>query len=112
MNRLPLLFLCVVLGACSTKPVKTTQVREPGFRSTEYGDFRTRRVEELQRMGGPFSERGVAEQKATEEANARYGEPAPDVTTTWEWGKGAGRKAAQADVVSTLEKMQREETKR
>lgn len=111
MNKAPLLLVCLaLLTACGTKPVQTTQIRsveDQDPRRAAYDDFVTRRTLELQSMGGPFKKEGAARQKALEEARGRFGNVPADWTSTWEWGKGAGRAQKQAELNDQLNKMTR-----
>lgn len=113
MNRsLPALLLSLLVLGCATKPTRTTEVRRPDTQSQAYDRFVEQRTRELERMGGPFADRAVAEQKARDEAKARYGDVPPEYSTTWSWGGDAGKKEAQREVNSTLEKMDRDAPRR
>ena len=110
MNKvLPLLLLCLgLLTACGTKPVNTTRVQSPEAqdrRRATYDDFVARRTLELQQMGGPFKKEGAARDKALEEATARFGDVPADWSTTWAWGKDAGKAQKQAELNAQLDKL-------
>lgn len=112
MDRLaPAVLLSFVVAGCTAKPVRTTEVNRATTSSIAYAAFVDRRTGELQRMGGPFADRNVAETKARELARSLYGDPPPDVSTTWSWGRNARTKEAQADVKETLEKWDRNESR-
>ncbi|HYD83896.1 MAG TPA: hypothetical protein VEA63_07575 [Opitutus sp.] len=112
MNRLtPAVLLSFVVAGCTTKAVKTTEVHRPTTSTIAYAAFVERRTDELQRMGGPFADRNIAATKARELGRSLYGEPTPDVSTTWSWGSEARRKEAQADVTETLDKWDRNESR-
>lgn len=98
---------CAVSG-CSTKPVKTTEVRHRDTQDLARDQFVAQRTAELQRMGGPFTDAGIARSKAEEEARGRYGEATSDISTTWSWGSEARRQEKQKAVNERLEVMERD----
>lgn len=108
----PTVLITLLLCGCGSPPVRTTEVHRPDTQTLAHREFVARRTEELQRMGGPLADRAIAESKALEEARSRYGDVPPDVSTTWSWGKAAEKRAAQAEVNDTLEKMGRDRASR
>jgi len=110
MNKmLPLLLLSFgLLTACGTKPVNNTRIQSPeaqDHRRATYDDFVARRTLELQQMGGRFKDEGAASEKALEEAKARFGDVPADWSTTWAWGKDAGKVEKQAELNGQLDKL-------
>jgi hypothetical protein len=111
MKKIILLSLIAgILSACSSKVNKTTsEHRGNPARGIAYGGFVQQRAEQLQQMGGPFKDRAVAEQKATEEANTRFGADANDlVTTTWSTDPLADKARAQDEFNDKLHDMEKQ----
>ena len=108
-HTLLLIALASGLSGCASKFTKTTtEHRANPSRSIAYGGYVEQRTEQLQQMGGPFKERAVAEQKASDEANSRFGAEATDsVTTTWSTDPQAGRARAQDEFTDTLNDMEK-----
>lgn len=99
-----------ILSGCSSKVHKTTtEHRSNPAQAVAYGGFVQQRTQELQQMGGPFKDRAVAEQKATEEANSRFGgDPGDSVTTTWSSNSQADKARAQDEFNDKLHDMEKQ----
>lgn len=104
-----LISIVAALSGCSSKTKKTTtEHRGNATQSIVYGGFVQQRTEQLQQMGGPFKDRAVAEQKAIEEANSRFGgNPGDSVTTTWSTNSQADKARAQDEFTDTLNDMEK-----
>ena len=107
----PALFMIVCWSGCSS-PVVTVEQNEPMLQSADYSNFVARRTAELQQMGGPFTDKQVAASKAEQDAQARFGNVRPEYSSTATWGSEARSAQAQTKVKDTLEKMDRDETRR
>ncbi len=110
MKKIILLSLAAgVLSGCASKVTKTTtEHRGNPAQGIAYGGFVQQRTEQLQQMGGPFKDRAVAEQKAVEEANSRFGTDANDsVTTIWSTDPQADKARAQDEFNDKLADMEK-----
>lgn len=115
MSRFLLVIFCSVpLAGCVNAPAKATRIRSPEAQSAQrvaYDNFVAQRTGALQRMGGPFKDKSAATTKALAEAAARFGDVPADWSTTWSWGKDAGRNEAQAELNEELDKLARNKNK-
>jgi len=103
---LPPVLAVIFSAGCATKVAQTTKVHRPDAQSVAYNQFVDRRTAELQQMGGPFKDSGIAAARAQQEAQSRFGDVPPDVSTTWSWGNGNAE--AQSEFNNQLEKMARD----
>lgn len=108
-----IILLCLItnlLGGCASKLNKTTTERRgnPG-QAVAYDGFVRQRTQELKQMGGPFKDHSAAQQKATEEANSRFGSnPGDSVTTTWSTNSQADKARAQDEFNDKLHDMEKQ----
>ena len=100
-----LALLALIAASLCGCTAKTRENRTATAQAATYNNYVNQRTAELQRMGGPFKEQGAANLKAREEANSRFGGEPAEVTTTWSWGKGAGKVEAQEKFTGDLDDM-------
>lgn len=98
MKRLlPLALFLPALAGCYSKPVVTQREnRQLTPQAVAYRDFVGQRTAELQRMGGPFKDKDVAQQKALQEAENRFGGDPAYYESTWSLGGDAEARRVQA----------------
>jgi len=105
-RMLPLLLAVVFSAGCAAKMERTTKVHRPDAENVAYHQYVNQRTAELQQMGGPFKDPGMAAARAAQDAEGRFGDLPPDVSTTWSWGNGNAE--AQSEFNDQLEKMARD----
>jgi hypothetical protein len=101
------------LSGCHSRPVTTTRENRANSSTVvAYNNLVSRRTLELQNMGGPFKDQAKAHAKAQEEATSQFGGVPADVSTTWAWGKNAGKAEAQEEFTDTLDDMAKDAKRR